>query len=111
MLSRGVVEAQALAKQMRVTERVQEALVAKAAVPVGTMTDATWAGPLAPYEQLADAFIETLRNVAAFDRILVDMLRVPPLTTVAVTAPGASGLQLNEHMINPATRLSLSAVL
>src|SRR5262245_57280740 len=68
MLSPGgtVAEACALARQFRATERVLDALTNRAAAPVGSLTDSSWAAPLGGYSLLADGFLETLRNVSAF---------------------------------------------
>lgn len=41
----------------------------KAAVAAGTTTDATWAGPLAPFKPLMDEFLELLRPKTIVDRI------------------------------------------
>jgi HK97 family phage major capsid protein len=45
------------------------ALMLKAAVAAGTTTDATWAGPLAPFKPLMDEFIAYLRPATIVDRI------------------------------------------
>jgi len=44
-------------------------LVEKAAVAAGSTTDATWAGPLAPTNALADSFLELLRPATILGRI------------------------------------------
>ena len=42
----------------------------KAAVQAGTTADTGWALPLAEYQTLASAFLESLQNFGAFDRML-----------------------------------------
>ena len=61
------------ARENRATPGVIE-LLQKAPVLPATTTDSTWAGPLAPTPAAA-AFLETLRDVSAFDRILPNTLR------------------------------------
>src|SRR5262245_56409398 len=48
----------------------------KAGVAAGTTTDSTWALPLAEYDVLANAFLESLRSFGAFDAMLPHMRRV-----------------------------------
>lgn len=62
--------------------------VQKAAVASGTTTDATWAGPLAAANPLADAFLEYLRPATLLGRI-PNLRRVPfNITVPAQTAAG-----------------------
>ncbi len=96
------------ARENRATPGVIE-LLQKAPVLPATTTDSTWAGPLAPTPAAA-AFLETLRDVSAFDRILPDTLRVPPRAKVVAVTAGASGISVGEAVMTPVTKLSTSTV-
>lgn len=103
-------EVMSAAKTARVVPAVLEgieALRTKASVAAASTTDATWASPLAN-TQLVDAFAETLRDASAFDRLLPDMLRVPPQTKVVAITAGISGAAVDEGAPKPAGRLSAS---
>jgi hypothetical protein len=101
--------AQRMAQQSHASPRVIEALQHKAATAAGTITDSQWAAPLAQGSLLATAFVESLRDVGAFDRLLPDMLRVPPLTKLAVVTAGVVGASVGEAMAKPVGRVSLAA--
>src|SRR5262245_30399222 len=96
------------ASQSRLTPQVLqgiEALTTRASVAAATTTDSTWAAPLAG-QGLADAFAESLRDASALDRLLVDMVRIPPATKVSVVSAGISGATVGEGQVKPAGRLS-----
>src|SRR5262245_3332322 len=86
LVARSTIEAQAMAE--RFSPRVLETISWRSVVPVGTMVDSTWAGPLAPAQSTAEAFLASLRDVSAFDRLLDDTLRLPMNTRVAVVTAG-----------------------
>jgi HK97 family phage major capsid protein/HK97 family phage prohead protease len=54
-----LMQAAEIAKQWSDTPEVEQVL--KAAVAAGTTTDATWAAPLVPYQNMTNDFIELLR--------------------------------------------------
>jgi HK97 family phage major capsid protein/HK97 family phage prohead protease len=54
-----LMQAAEIAKQWADTPEVEQVL--KAAVAAGTTTDATWAAPLVPYQNMTNDFIELLR--------------------------------------------------
>lgn len=54
-----LMQAAEIAKQWTDTPEVEQVL--KAAVAAGTTTDATWAAPLVPYQQMSNELIELLR--------------------------------------------------
>lgn len=54
-----LMQAAEIAKQWTDTPEVEQVL--KAAVAAGTTTDATWAAPLVPYQQMSNDFISLLR--------------------------------------------------
>jgi hypothetical protein len=83
----------------------------KTAVAAGTTADSGWAGPLANYDVLANAFLSSLVNYGAFDRLLPAMLRVPMrvrvgASTVAPTADSAVG----QGMVKPISRLTMTGM-
>ena len=86
MLAKGSpVQAKALAEAHGASRRV-EAIVAKAApgrLGVGE-SPTGWSDALSDYAQIEAAFVASLRNSSAFDRMLADMVTVPLRTRVAV---------------------------
>jgi HK97 family phage major capsid protein len=81
----------------------------KAAAAAGTTADSGWALPLADYQVLASAFLESLRNYGAFDGMLGSMRRVPFRTRIGAVTSGASGTTVLQQQIKPISRLSLSS--
>jgi hypothetical protein len=80
----------------------------KAAVSAGTTADATWAEPLAQYQNLANSFLESLRTFGGFDRMLGAMRRVPLRTRIgASTAVITAGVVPQGHVKN-VSKLSLT---
>jgi HK97 family phage major capsid protein len=78
-------------------------------VPPGTLTDSTWGGPLAPAQTpLAEAFVASLRDIAAFDALLPNMLRLPVNTRIAIVTAGAAGSVVNEGQVKPTSQLALA---
>jgi Phage capsid family len=82
------------AERRRVAPRVVEIL--KAATDPGTLGDATWGANLTPFDGLAAAFVESLRNVDVFDTMLPSMRRVPLTAAASVISLGASGASVDE---------------
>lgn len=97
-----------MAQIERASPRVLEAL-RKTAVAPATITDSTWAGPLAQPSLLEDGFLESLRNLSAFDRLLSQMFRMPPEKKIGVITAGAVGAAVGEGMVTPVARLSTAA--
>jgi hypothetical protein len=79
----------------------------KAAVGAGTTTDSTWALPLAEYDVLASAFLESLKNYGAFDAMLPSMRRVPLRTRIGASTSGASGNTVPQASVKPISKLTL----
>src|SRR5262245_7262644 len=63
----------------------------KAAVAAGGTFAGDWSAPLAEYDTLAAAFLESLKNFGAFDAMLPAMRRVPFRTRIGAVTSGASG--------------------
>ena len=81
----------------------------KAAVAVGSQSG-TWGGELSPLSAIANQFLLSLRSLSVFDAMLPFSPEVPFRTKVAVTASGATGSSVNEGMVKPISKLSLTAV-
>jgi hypothetical protein len=80
----------------------------KAAVSAGTTADSGWALPLAEYNTLANAFLESLRSFGAFDAMLPSMRRVPFRTRIGAVTSGATGTTVPQGQIKPISRLTLA---
>src|SRR5262245_61664767 len=78
----------------------------KAAVAAGTTSDAIYALPLSDYQQLANAFLESLRNYGAFDRMLPFMRRVPFRVRVGASTIGVTGTTVPQQQIKPISKLT-----
>lgn len=84
--------------------------VLRAAAAPGTIDSPTWGGPLAqPYAAAAQAFLGSLRNAGAFDRMLPDMRVVPLRTRVGAVTVGATGYIVGEGRAKPIGALSLAS--
>ena len=83
-------------------------LTQRAAVEVGSTTDADWALPLAEYDVLARSFLESLRSFGAFDRMLPSMRRVPLRTRIGASSVGITATTVAQSAPKPISRLTLS---
>jgi HK97 family phage major capsid protein len=108
VLSRGSrLEAIEIAKQWRdSTPEVELAL--KAAVPAGTTTDATWAGPLAPITPLFSEFLEYLRAATILDRV-PNMRHVPFNVSVSGQTQGGAYQWVGQTAPKPLSKLAFNA--
>ena len=96
------------AKQFRDTPEVEA--VIKAAVPIGTATDATWAGPLVPTVQnIAAEFITLLRAASVMNRIQ-GLVKTPFNVRVPAQTGGGTYGWVGEGLSKPVTKLAFSAV-
>jgi HK97 family phage major capsid protein len=96
------------AKQFRDTPEV-EAII-KAAVPIGTTTDATWAGPLVPTMQtITSEFLALLRPATLIDRI-PGIVSVPFNIRVPAQTGGGTYGWVGESLSKPVTKLSFASV-
>lgn len=96
----------------RARQAFEEMVVARTAVPAGTTYDSAWAGSLTVFQASAAAFLESLSNNSALDRLLADgaPMRVPPLTTVRISTAAAVAAQVDEAAPSKATALSFTSV-
>jgi HK97 family phage major capsid protein len=74
----------------------------------GTTTDSGWALPLSEYQVLASAFLESLRNCGAFDKILASVRRVPFKTRIGASTTGISGATVGQGQVKPISKLTLT---
>lgn len=86
------------------------AAILRSAISAGTVTDAAWAGSLSGYQSVAEGFIESLRSLSVFDRLLADgsMRRVPLRTRLAVSTLAATGAVVSEFQAVPLSRLAIA---
>ncbi len=84
-------------------------LFIKAAVAAGTTTDATWAGPLAPYKPMQDEFIEFLRPATIVGRI-PNLRKVPMLISVPSQTGGAAAQWVGEGAPKPVGALQFGSI-
>ena len=88
-----------------VREQIIEGI--KAAVQGGSTTDPNFAQPLA-YQELATAFLTSLRNVGLFDAMLPYSLQVPLNMQVAITTTGISAATIGEGQSKIISKLVLA---
>lgn len=81
----------------------------KAAVAAGTTTDATWAGPLAQLQPLADEFIELLRPATLIGRI-PNLRKVPFNVSIAAQTGGGTYGWVGQGKPKPLTAAAFGTV-
>jgi HK97 family phage major capsid protein len=96
------------AKQFRDTPEVEAVL--KAAVAVGTTTDATWAGPLVPTLQTITAEFLTLLRPATLIGRIPGIVTVPFNIRIPAQTGGGTYGWVGEGLSKPATALAFSTV-
>jgi HK97 family phage major capsid protein len=95
------------AAETRALPRIQEVL--KSAATPGTVSG--WGSPLAPYAQLQDAFLLSLRSVSAFEQMLQFMKTVPVnLQNIAVATSAASATTVGSGEVKPVTKMGLTQI-
>jgi hypothetical protein len=87
----------------------QERMRLRAAVAAGSSSDATWAAPLADYDSIASAFLQSLRNFGCFDALLPFMRQYPMRVRVGASTVGITGTTIGQVMVKPISRLTLTA--
>jgi hypothetical protein len=97
---------------MRPNKALQNHMLQKAPVGVGSIDGGTWGSALAPYEQANDALIQTLAPLDSFDRMLADnafyRLRMRQRNAIATVAPVAA--IVGEMQPKPITLMSFDEV-
>ena len=94
------------AQNGKTSTRVLEAV--KAAVLPGTTSDGSFAAALS-YQELADGFLASLRNLGVFDGMLPFSKHVPLNTQIAVVTLGATAASIGEGQSKIISKLSLAA--
>lgn len=84
-------------------------IVLKAAVAAGTTTDATWARPLIPYNQMANEFVELLRPQTILGRI-PGFRRVPFAIRMPRATAGSTAGWVGEGAPKPVSRMSFDTM-
>jgi hypothetical protein len=82
--------------------------ILKAAIAAGSTANESWAGNLTDYKIAADGFLESLRTIGLFDRVLPDMRKIPLRTRAIAVTAAASGTLTGEGSLKPVSRLSLA---
>jgi hypothetical protein len=95
----------AYAEQLGASQRVTGAL--KAAVSSGTTTSVDYAALVDP-SVMAQQFLETLRNVGVYDRVLADATVVPLRTRIVSNSTPLVGDSVAEAAAKPIRALSLA---
>ena len=93
------------AQGAKVSEQILDGI--KAAVSVGSMTDPNFAQPLA-YQQLADAFLVSLRNIGVFDAALPFAADFPLNMQIALTTLGATASSVGEGSARIISKISVA---
>jgi hypothetical protein len=75
----------------------------KASASAGSTTDSTWAEPLAAYQVLAGAFVESLKNYGVFDAMLPFMRRQPLHSRAVMLTTGFTGSTVSQMHPKPVT--------
>jgi hypothetical protein len=96
----------ALAEKNRMLPQIIEGL--KAASAPGQTLGGAWGGELAPYTQLQDAFLLSLRNIGTFDAMFPYMRQFPMHSQVAVMSGGATGATISEAAPKVVARMSFN---
>jgi hypothetical protein len=95
-----------LAEKARALPQILDAL--KAASGPGSTMGGAWGTELAPYRQLADAFLLSLRNVGAFDAMFPYMKQIPMHSQIVVASGGATAATIAEAAPKVIARISFS---
>lgn len=88
------------------TDTPEVETVIRAAVAAGTTTDATWAAPLVPYQQMASEFIELLRPKTFLGRL--PLRRVPFNISMPGQTAGSSVNWVGEGAPKPVSALAFN---
>jgi HK97 family phage major capsid protein len=104
MLANGRMREAVQIAEQRFVQRVVDVFRKTAVAP----TSLTTASSLAEYTGTTTAFLESLRTVGAFDRMLPDMRQVPPRARVASTTLNATAYVHGEAAAKPISSLQLS---
>lgn len=102
-----LMQAAEIAKQWTDTPEVEQVL--KAAVAAGTTTDATWAAPLVPYQQMSNDFIELLRPATLVGR-MTGLRNVPFNVRIPGQTQGSTVAWVGETAPKPVSALGFEDI-
>jgi hypothetical protein len=86
--------------------------VQKGAIPAGILTDNTFAAPLIVYQQLADGYFASRRNIDILDALATEWLPMPTNTRFALTVGiGSGGAPVSELTWKPVTAFSFNGAI
>lgn len=102
-----LVQATEIAKQWKDTPEVEQVL--KAAMTAGTTTDAEWAAPLVPYQQMSQEFIELLRPATLVGRMTA-LRRVPFNVRIPGQTQGSTVAWVGETAPKPVSELGFEDI-
>jgi hypothetical protein len=103
-------DAIALAKQSDAPSRVLEILqrASPGQIGDGGTSPGGWGADLAPFANVATAWLESLRQVSVFDAMLPSMRRVPLQQQLIVVTAGAIAGKVAETEFKPVSQLTLT---
>jgi len=93
--------------RIALVDKAAKDLSTKAATFAGTTTDATWAGPLAPIEPLAAAFLAYVRPLTILGK-LPALRRVPPNVSVALQTGGGAYAWIGQNAVTPVSFMAFA---
>lgn len=102
-----LMQAAEIAKQWKDTPEVEHVL--KAAVAAGTTTDATWAAPLVPYQNMTSDFIELLRPATLLGR-MTGLRNVPFNVRIPGQTQGSTVAWVGETAPKPVSALGFEDI-
>lgn len=102
-----LMQAAEIAKQWNDTPEVEQVL--KAAVAAGTTTDATWAAPLVPYQNMTSDFIELLRPATLLGR-MTGLRNVPFNVRIPGQTQGSTVAWVGETAPKPVSALGFEDI-
>ncbi|MGH8818093.1 MAG: phage major capsid protein, partial [Achromobacter pestifer] len=102
-----LMQAAEIAKQWTDTPEVEHVL--KAAVAAGTTTDATWAAPLVPYQNMTSDFIELLRPATLLGR-MTGLRNVPFNVRIPGQTQGSTVAWVGETAPKPVSALGFEDI-
>lgn len=102
-----LMQAAEIAKQWSDTPEVEQVL--KAAVAAGTTTDATWAAPLVPYQNMTGDFIELLRPATLVGR-MTGLRNVPFNVRIPGQTQGSTVAWVGETAPKPVSALGFEDI-
>jgi HK97 family phage major capsid protein len=95
------------AERRRLPDRVVE--FCKSAATAGSTVVGNWGNPLASFQNLSTAWLQSLNAISVFDALWPSMVQAPPRSTVVAVSTTLTGGPVAEANVKPAGKLSLTA--